>query len=110
MTAAFTQFKIYNVYKTDQVVGSVDVYMGKESEVDVIAEKDISVGLARIGRSALRSELHIKTAIAPVSKGDVVGDIIVFEGEKELKRIKALAANDVAEKSIFGKASSSLLN
>ena len=109
MNAAFTQFKIYDVYKVDEVVGAIDVYMGKTAEVDLIAAKDVSVGLARISRSDLRTELHIKTAVAPVTKGTELGDIIVYDGDKELKRIKVLAASDVAEKSAFGKAWSSLL-
>jgi D-alanyl-D-alanine carboxypeptidase (penicillin-binding protein 5/6) len=110
MTAAFTQFKIYDVYKAGDAVGSVDVYMGKAKDLKLVAAEDVSVGLARISRSNLRAELQVKTAIAPISTGDEIGDVIIFDGEKELKRIKAVAANDVAEKSVFGKVWTSLIS
>jgi len=53
---------------------------------------------------------NAKTVIAPVSKGDVLGEIIVYDGEQELKRLNALAAEDVGEKSVFGKVWTSFLN
>ncbi len=110
MTAAFTQFEVYDVFKAGEQIGSIDVYMGKSPELVVSASEDVSVGLARVSRSNLRTELQAKTAIAPIAKGDIVGDIVIFEGENELKRIQAVAAEDVAAKSAFGKVWTSLLN
>lgn len=109
MTAAFTQFKVYDVYQMGDDVGAIDVYMGKARTVKLVAEENVSVGMARVSRSNLRSELQAKTAIAPIQKGDILGDIIVFEGDTELKRIKAVAAEDVAAKSAFGKVWTALI-
>lgn len=109
MNAAFTQFKVYKIFDEEQPVGSVDVYMGKSASLDLVAANLLNVGTARVNRSNIRAELHAKTPIAPISKGDIVGEIIVFDGDKELKRVSALAANDVGEKSAFGKVWSSLL-
>jgi len=94
MNAAFTQFKVYEVYAPDQTIGSIDVYMGKSKTVDISVSESLKVGLARMNRKNLRTELHSKTAIAPISKGDVLGEIIVFDGDRELKRINALAAEE----------------
>lgn len=109
MNAAFTQFKVYKIFEAEQHVASIDVYMGKSKTVDVIASELLNVGAARVNRSNIRAELHAETVIAPVSKGDVIGEIIVYDGNEELKRVNALAAIDVSEKSAFGKVWSSLL-
>ena len=109
MTAAFTQFKIYDVFSSSERIAEVDVYMGKASKVGVKAAEPVKVGLARINRSGLRSELHAKTVIAPIMAGDEIGEIIIYDGETELKTVKAVAAEDVKELSGFGKAWSSLL-
>lgn len=110
MNAAFTQFKVYEVYTNEELVSDVDVYMGKEASVGVMPSGTLKVGLARMNRKNLRAELHAKTVIAPVSKGDVLGEIIVYDGEQELKRLNALAAEDVGEKSVFGKVWTSFLS
>lgn len=109
MMAAFTQFKVYDVYRTGDDVGSINVYMGKARTVRLAAVEDVSVGLARVSRSNLRSELQAKTAVAPIQQGDVLGDIVIYEGDTELKRIKAVAAEDVAAKSAFGKVWTALI-
>ncbi len=110
MTAAYKNFKVYNLFKTDQVIGQADVYMGQQAQVGVKIEEDLQVGLAILSRPNLRTELHIKTAIAPISIGDELGEVVVFNGEDEIKRVKAVAANNVPEKSFIGKAIASLVN
>lgn len=109
MTAAFTQFKIYDVFNASERIAEVDVYMGKSSSVGVKTAEPVKIGLARINRSGLRSELHAKTAIAPIKAGDEIGKIVIYDGDTELKTVKAIAAEDVDELSGFGKAWASLL-
>lgn len=110
MNAAFTQFKVYDVFTANQDVSELDVYMGKARTVKVKAAADVKVGLSRTDRRNLRSELHAKTAVAPFSEGDVLGKIIIYNGDVELKRVDALAAESVKSRSAFGKAWTSLLN
>jgi D-alanyl-D-alanine carboxypeptidase (penicillin-binding protein 5/6) len=110
MNAAFTQFKVYDVFTANQDVSELDVYMGKARTVKVKAALDVKVGLARTDRRNLRSELHAKTAVAPFSEGDVLGEIIIYNGDVELERVDALAAESVKSRSAFGKAWTSLLN
>lgn len=109
MTAAFTQFKIYDVFDPSDRIAEVDVYMGKASKVGVKTAEPVKVGLARINRSGLRSELHAKTAVAPIKEGDEIGEIVIYDGDTKLKTVKALAAEDVENLSGFGKAWASLL-
>ena len=109
MTAAFTQFKIYDVFKPADRIAEVDVYMGKASKVGVTTAEPVRIGLARINRPGLRSELHAKTAVAPIKAGDELGEIVIYDGDTKLKTVTAIAAEDVNELSGFGKAWASLL-
>ena len=110
MNAAFTQFKVYEVYSGQDVISDVEVYMGKSQTVGVIPSGPLKVGLARMDRQNLRTELHVQPVIAPIFKGDILGEIIVYDGDRELKRINALAAENIGEKSVFGKVWTSFLN
>jgi D-alanyl-D-alanine carboxypeptidase (penicillin-binding protein 5/6) len=110
MNAAFTQFKVYEAFKADQHVAEIDVYMGKVAKVKLNAASDVNVGLLRTDRRNLRSELHAKTAIAPIKEGEALGEIIVYNGDIELERVPVVAAESVSAKSAFGKAWTSLLN
>ncbi|RKQ71375.1 D-alanyl-D-alanine carboxypeptidase (penicillin-binding protein 5/6) [Litorimonas taeanensis] len=109
MNAAFTQFKVYDVFTANQIVGDVDVYMGKAGTIPVETISEVKVGLPRVDRASLRSELHAKMAVAPIEKGDVLGEVIVYQGDSVIDRVDVIASESMKEKSSVGKVWTSLL-
>lgn len=109
MNAAFTQFKVYDVFTANQIVGDVDVYMGKAGTIPVETISEVKVGLPRVDRASLRSELHAKMAVAPIEKGDVLGEVIVYQGDSVIDRVDVIASESMKEKSSIGKVWTSLL-
>jgi len=111
MQAAFDSFKIYSLYKPDEVVTKAKIYMGKTSEVDLVAKSEIQIGLARAARSDMDVKVRMKTEhAAPITKGDQLAELVVSAPNLTETVIPLYAAEDVKEKSAFGRAVTALTN
>lgn len=109
MGAAFDQFKVYDLYAKDDVIGKVDVFMGKAQSVDVKIDQDVVAGLYRGDRSKISSNMTFKTVTAPVAVGDHIADMVISIPGRPDRTLPLYALNDVKAKSIFGKAWAVLL-
>jgi len=109
MGAAFDQFKVYDLYAKDDVIGKVDVFMGKSDSVEVKIDEDVVAGLYRGDRSKVSSKMTFKTVTAPITAGDHVADLIISIPGRADKIIPLSATSDVKAKSVFAKAWSVLL-
>ena len=104
MGAAFDQFKVYDLYAKGDVIGKVDIFMGKTETVDVKIDKNVIAGIYRGDRSKISSKMTYKTVAAPIKKGDHVADMIVLIPGRADRVIPLHAVSDVKAKSAFGKA------
>ncbi len=109
MGAAFDQFKVYDLYAKGDIIGKVDVFMGKAETVEVKIDEDVVAGLYRGDRKNISSRMVSKAAPAPIMAGDHIADMIISIPGRDDKTIKLHAAADVKAKSIFGKAWAVLL-
>ena len=109
MGAAFDQFKVYDLYEKDDVIGKVDVFMGKAESVDVKIDEKIVTGLYRGDRSKISSKMTFKTVTAPVVAGDHIADMVISVPGRDDRTVPLLAMNDVKAKSALGKAWAVLL-
>jgi len=104
MQAAFDQFKVYDLYTPGETVGSVDVYMGQTETVSVITDSAVRSGLYRGDRAKLKTQLRYVPAAAPITKGDQIAELIIYEPGQVERIVPLYASNDVKAKSIFGRA------
>jgi len=104
MGAAFDQFKVYNLYAKGDVIGDVDVFMGKADSVKVKIDEDVIAGIYRGGRSKITSKMTFKTITAPIATGDHIADMVVSIPGRDKRVIPLHAVSDVKAKSAFGKA------
>ena len=104
MGAAFDQFKVYDLYAKDEIVGKVDVFMGKAESVDVKIDENVAMGLYRGDRSKISSKMTFKTVTAPIAAGDHIADMVISAPGRDDKTIPLYATFDVKAKSAFGKA------
>ena len=104
MGAAFDQFKVYNLYTKGDVIGAVDVFMGKVDTVEVKIDDDVIAGIYRGDRSKVSSQMTYKTVTAPIKAGDHIADMVVSIPGRADKSIPLHAVNDVKAKSALGKA------
>ena len=109
MGAAFDQFKVYDLYEKGDVIGKVDVFMGKAESVDVRIDEKIVTGFYRGDRSKISSKMTFKTVTAPVVAGDHIADMVISVPGRDDRTVPLLAMNDVKAKSALGKAWAVLL-
>lgn len=109
MGAAFDQFKVYDLYAKDEVIGKVDVFMGKADTVEVKIDESVFAGLYRGDRSKISSKMMFKPVTAPVSTGDHIADMVISIPGRKDRVIPLKAVSDVKAKSAFGKAWSVLI-
>lgn len=103
MTAAFDSFATYKLYGAGEKVGEVGVYMGADEVVDAIVPNEIIAGLYRADRSKLATQLRYSTAVAPITKGDEIAQLIIMEPGKAEHSVPVVAAQDVPKLSAFGR-------
>ena len=104
MSAAFSQFKVYQLYKSGDVIGDVDVYMGAAEKVKVRIDQNVQAGIFRGDRAKISSVMMSKPAVAPIAVGDHIADMIISVPGREDKKIALFAAEDIKAKSLFAKA------
>ena len=109
MSAAFSQFKIYQLYKSGDVIGDVDVYMGAAEKVKVRIDENVQAGIFRGDRAKISSIMMSKPAVAPITVGDHIADMIISVPGREDKKIALFAAEDIKAKSLLAKAWTVLL-
>ncbi len=87
-------FRVYEpvvIARAGEPLGEVLIPRGKEEKVSVSARKDLVVGIPR-GRSGdLTREMDWrKELIAPLQKGEIVGELVIMREGKELSRVEVV--------------------
>ena len=95
---AFNQTSQTILFEKNQVIKNVDVWLGRESSVDLITDKKIISTLSFDQLQFLKSTIeYTKPISAPVIKGDIYGKLLIDIQGKPTLEIALLAANHVKE-------------
>ena len=109
MEAAFSQFRVYDFHAQGEVLGDIEVYMGKDPKVEVALTQNIRKGLPVTDRKNVKSEIIYTDAKAPVLKGDVVAKLKVTLPGRPEETYDLVATADVKRKGLFARAWTGLL-
>ncbi|MBL4869442.1 MAG: D-alanyl-D-alanine carboxypeptidase [Robiginitomaculum sp.] len=110
MKSSFSQFSVYNIYKTSAVAGYAKVFMGKSETVNLSVKEDVNIGLAKHLRKNLNVQIKYKSPIpAPIVKGDHIADLHISANGKPLKTIPLYADEEVKRKSFSGRLLASII-
>jgi D-alanyl-D-alanine carboxypeptidase (penicillin-binding protein 5/6) len=107
MSWGFNAWQTKPLYKAGAKVGSAQVQMGGDSEVALVAPRDLAVtypaGLTLNGdpKVSIRYQGPIK---APIAKGQHVADLVVNTGSGGEQVMPLVAADAVGEAGFFGRA------
>jgi D-alanyl-D-alanine carboxypeptidase (penicillin-binding protein 5/6) len=96
MNDAFVRFSTVTPIKKGAVAGKAPVGRGKVATVDAVAVRDASAVVARGEEASVTSSFEPDRIQAPVKKGQPVGTIVLKANGKEVARVPAVAAADVA--------------
>lgn len=98
-------FNMYTVKKyltTESKVGELNIDKASKSKVKVVPMQDINI-LNRKGNDdrKVSYKLNITNEELPIKKGDVVGNISIYENSKELYKIKVTVNEDIKKANIL---------
>lgn len=94
MDEVFRSWSTVTPIRAGDEAGEVPVQRGATPTVAALAARDAAALVPR-GQATVDWTLEPRAVEAPVAKGDTVGDIIVRQGEAEVMRVPALAADSV---------------
>ncbi|MGG3282482.1 D-alanyl-D-alanine carboxypeptidase family protein [Paenibacillus solani] len=94
---AFAQYTMRSIYKPGEVLGIVKVQKGREPQISIQAEKDYSVLVKKgVKDPDIRHEIQMETNVkAPVSVGQVVGKLNVYQGDRLVKEFELTSPVEV---------------
>lgn len=111
MSAAFDQFRIYNLYEPGAIVGTMPVFMGKMDEVELVVDEKVQSGIFRGARNALKAQIRYNgMALPPITAGDHIADLVILEPGRDERIVPLKAANDVEQKSKMGRVWATLID
>ncbi len=99
----FNMYRINLIKSHDESIGTVKVLKGKQDEVEVSLVKDATELLsANESASKYHFKLNIDKVIAPVKKGDIIGNVTIFdENDKVVNKVDITVKNDVLKANVW---------
>jgi D-alanyl-D-alanine carboxypeptidase (penicillin-binding protein 5/6) len=102
LTYGLTNFDLVEINKSSETIDKVDVWLGKENQVDVYVNEDIFKTIKKAKKNLLKVALKYEGPIeAPIKKNDVIGKFRVVYDEELIGEYDLLAAKDVDKVNIF---------
>lgn len=101
LSYGFRAFEHKVIVKENEQVEDIPIKQGKEQTVDAYTANSLGVVILKGLSGELRREIKTINQIAPVKKGEKVGELIIYQKEKELGRVDLLAVKDVEKANIF---------
>ena len=94
----FTFFETVQVKKAGDVVLKPEVYKGEEDRVTLVPARNIFVTTSRGSAAQLKTTATVKEpVIAPISAGQVLGELTVTDGKDVIARVPLVAQAAVPE-------------
>ncbi|NGM81580.1 D-alanyl-D-alanine carboxypeptidase [Paenibacillus sp. 7124] len=95
----FSQYKVHTIHKAGDTLGTLTIEKGVKAELPIKAEEDYTLLLKKgITQEGVRHEAVILDKVkAPVSKGQTIGKLVVYQGNATLKQYELKAPEDIAK-------------
>ena len=102
LTWGLTNFDLVEVAKANAPIEDIDVWLGKQETVKTYVNNDIYKTIKKGRKSLLKAVLTYNGPIqAPISKGDVVGKLILSYNDEFIEEYDLLAFEDVKKLNVF---------
>ncbi|HHW17952.1 MAG TPA: D-alanyl-D-alanine carboxypeptidase [Firmicutes bacterium] len=92
---AFANFRSLEILKKDETVCQARVWKGRTETVEVVPKESLAVTLTKGQKGETRRLINLERVVAPVKKGDVVGEISIELDGRVISKIPLIARNDV---------------
>jgi len=101
----FRDFKNVALFKKNDVIENVEVWMGRESTVPLVTRENIEFTTNK--RASMRGNLEMSVSYnspwpAPIKKGTHIANLTIKKGGKTYREVPLYAGKDVEKASFFG--------
>lgn len=101
---AFREFRRYQIFKANEIVGEAKVWGGSAKTVPLMTAKALSITLQVESRPGLHVALSYDGPLrAPIAQGQRVGSLVVTAPDFPALSVPIYAAQDVSRAGIFGR-------
>lgn len=91
----FTNYQNVEILKKDQIVTTVSL-KGSEEKINLLAAEDFSMVLSEAEKGNLKTKVITNDTIAaPISRDEILGEILVYADGEEVKRINLLSSEEI---------------
>ncbi|MBP2652092.1 MAG: dacB 3 [Firmicutes bacterium] len=98
----FDNYDLYDYANDGDVLGNIAIESGLSEAVAAIVDGPASITVRATDYDAVTVEVDLPEKIkAPIYQGQKIGEIIFLVGDKAVKTIDLVAANDVAERTLI---------
>jgi serine-type D-Ala-D-Ala carboxypeptidase (penicillin-binding protein 5/6) len=102
LTYGLTNFDLVEINKSNQPIDKINVWLGKDQQVDVYVNQDIYKTIKKAKKKLLKVSLKYEGPIeAPIIKDDKVGLLRIVYDQELIGEYDLLAANNVEKINIF---------
>ncbi len=102
LTYGLTNFDLVEINKAKEPIDQVEVWLGKQSVVDVYVDRDIYKTIKKAKKRLLKVSISYDGPIeAPIKKNQKIGKFRVIYDEELIGEYDLLASNDVQKVNIF---------
>ncbi len=104
LTYGITNFDLIEIAKAKKPLDKVDVWLGKETEVNVYVNEDIYKTIKKAQKRLLKVSVNYKGPIeAPIKKDQIIGKLNISYNENIIGEYDLLASNDVKKVNMFSR-------
>lgn len=101
---AFREFRRYELFKQDQVVGAADVWQGSSDTVPLQVADPLAVTMQVDSRAGMKVTLDYDGPVqAPIAKGQQLGVLTISAPDYPGLKVPVYAANAVSGAGLFGR-------
>ena len=109
LTYGLTNFDLIEIAKAKKPIDKVDVWLGKENELEVYVDKDIYKTIKKAQKRLLKISVNYTGPVeAPINKNQVIGKLKVVYDQDLIGEYNLLASKDIKKVNIFTRLMKSL--
>jgi len=100
----FREFNNYQLFKADEQVSKVDVWLGDKPTINMQIDQDILLTMARKDRKEMKVRVKLQGPVpAPIKKGQQVGELIIDVPGRDSLSFPLKATEDVQKLGLVGR-------
>ena len=109
LTYGLTNFDVIEIAKSKKPIDKLDVWLGKEDQVEVHVNQDVYKTIKKAQKRLLKISInYIGPIEAPIKKNQIVGKLKVVYDEEIIGEYELLASKDIKKVNMFSRLAKSL--